>query len=70
MTRFVPIRPQLLTGERSVEILVQVILRDLLGPAGRKGDKKLAWEILGHDLREEKVVVLGGGTGLSTVVGG
>ena len=70
MTRFVPIRSQLLAGERPVESMVKVILRDLLDPADRKGDKKLAWEILGYDLRQEKVVVLGGGTGLSTVVGG
>ncbi len=69
MTGYVPIRSQLIGGERPVESLVEVILRDLDGPGGRS-DRKLIRDILGFNLENERVVVLGGGTGLSTVVGG
>lgn len=55
----------------AVEQLVEVVLN---GPAAashaRSGLRELAEKALEYDARRTRVVVLGGGTGLSTVVGG
>jgi hypothetical protein len=53
-----------------IEHLVEFLLAGTLASNAPSGIAKLAEEVLRFDLRSTRVVVLGGGTGLSTIVGG
>jgi uncharacterized cofD-like protein len=53
-----------------VEHLVEYLLTGTLAPNAPKGIMGLAEQVLRYDLRKIRAVFLGGGTGLSTVVGG
>jgi uncharacterized cofD-like protein len=52
------------------EHLVDYVLTGTLSPSAPPGIRSLAEQVLQLDLRQIRVVILGGGTGLSTVVGG
>lgn len=53
-----------------IEHLVEFLLTGTLAPHAPPGLEGLAEKVLQFDLRGTRVVILGGGTGLSTVVGG
>ena len=53
-----------------IEHLVEFLLTGTLAPQAPPGLEGLAEKVLQFDLRGTRVVILGGGTGLSTVVGG
>ena len=53
-----------------IEHLVDYVLTGTLASNDPKGIMELAERVLRLDLRKNRVVILGGGTGLSTVVGG
>lgn len=53
-----------------IEHLVEFILTGVLAPSAPAGTAALAEEALCFDLSDIRAVVLGGGTGLSTIVGG
>ena len=54
-----------------IEQLIEDVLRSSVDePSLRKGAPDHLREVLSYDIRRTRVVVLGGGTGLSTVVGG
>ena len=56
---------------KQVEHLVRAVLKgSAIGPGTRGREQELAREVSGFDTSKTRVVVLGGGTGLSTVVGG
>jgi uncharacterized cofD-like protein len=54
----------------SIEHLVEFILTGVLAANATPGTETLAEQALDLNLRSTRVVILGGGTGLSTVVGG
>lgn len=54
----------------SIEHLVELLLTGILAKSAPPGLKELGDAALRFDLRSTRVVILGGGTGLSTVVGG
>jgi uncharacterized cofD-like protein len=58
------------TSRTSIEHLVEYLLTGTLASNAPDGIKDLADEVLRFDLQGTRVVVLGGGTGLSTIVGG
>ncbi len=53
-----------------IEHLVEFLLTGTLAPNAPHGIEELAQQVLRLDLRRTRVAVLGGGTGLSTIVGG
>jgi uncharacterized cofD-like protein len=53
-----------------MEHLLEFLLTGILAPNASSGTEALAEQVLRLDLRSTRVVVLGGGTGLSTVIGG
>src|SRR5512143_1265479 len=53
-----------------IEHLVEFLLTGTLPTNAPPGTEQLAEEVLRFDIRDTRVVILGGGTGLSTVVGG
>jgi uncharacterized cofD-like protein len=53
-----------------IEHLVEFILTGSLASNAPRGIQELAEQVLNFDLRGTRAVVLGGGTGLSTIVGG
>jgi len=53
-----------------IEHLVEFLLTGTLAANAPPGTEQLAVEVLRLDIRDTRVVILGGGTGLSTVVGG
>ncbi len=53
-----------------VEHLVEFLLTGVLASNSPRGTEELADKVLRFDLRNTRVVVLGGGTGLPTIVGG
>jgi uncharacterized cofD-like protein len=54
----------------SIEHLVELLLTGILSKKAPPGLKEVGEAALHFDLRSTRVVILGGGTGLSTVVGG
>ena len=57
-----------LAGPRSTEL--EQLVETVLNRYRRAGEQEIAQEALDFDTRGTRVVILGGGTGLSTVVGG
>ncbi|MBN1567332.1 MAG: YvcK family protein [Acidobacteria bacterium] len=53
-----------------MEHLVDYVLTGTLASNAPPGINRLAEQVMRYDLRKTRVVILGGGTGLSTVVGG
>jgi uncharacterized cofD-like protein len=53
-----------------IEHLVEFLLTGTLAANAPKGMEALAEQVLNFDLRNIRVAILGGGTGLSTIVGG
>jgi uncharacterized cofD-like protein len=53
-----------------VEHLMEFLLTGTLTPNAPGGMEKLAKSVLSYDTRNTRIAILGGGTGLSTVVGG
>ena len=53
-----------------IEHLVEFLLTGTLAANAPPGTEQLAEEVLRLDIRDTRAVILGGGTGLSTVVGG
>ncbi|MBN2319329.1 MAG: YvcK family protein [Acidobacteria bacterium] len=53
-----------------IEHLLEFLLTGVLSPNAPGDTEKLAERILRFDLRDTRAVILGGGTGLSTIVGG
>jgi len=65
------VSPRATPGRGPVENLVEVVLRSLLaGDHSKEELDGMVGRVLRFDTRNIRVVVLGGGTGLSTVVGG
>jgi uncharacterized cofD-like protein len=58
------------TSRTRIEHLVEFILTGVLAANAPRDVEALAEQVLGLSLRHTRVVILGGGTGLSTVVGG
>ncbi len=57
-------------SRNEIEHLMEFLLTGTLSPNAPAGTEELAERILRFDLKETRAVILGGGTGLSTVVGG
>jgi uncharacterized cofD-like protein len=57
-------------SRRPIEHLVEFLLTGALASNAPPGIADLAEQVLGADLRSTRVVILGGGTGLSTITGG
>jgi uncharacterized cofD-like protein len=53
-----------------IEHLVEFLLTGTLAANAPRGIERLAEQVLSCDLRTTRVVILGGGTGLSTILGG
>jgi uncharacterized cofD-like protein len=58
------------TSRTPIEHLVEFVLTGVLAANAPPDIEALAEQVLGFSLRSSRVVILGGGTGLSTVVGG
>ncbi len=65
-----PLRWQPDATRSPVEHLVEYLLTGSLAPHAPRDTEEIAAQVLYSDLGDTRVVVLGGGTGLSTVVGG
>lgn len=65
-----PLRWQADTSRTPIEHLVEYLLTGSVAPHAPAETEEIAAQVLYSDLKDLHVVVLGGGTGLSTVVGG
>jgi uncharacterized cofD-like protein len=54
----------------AIEHLMEFVLTQTLAPNTPAGVERIAEQVLNFDVRGARLVILGGGTGLSTVVGG